>query len=311
MLTAYLTKDGFDLREREIPVCHDNDVLIQTAACGICEGDVFLYTNRKELSESVPMGHEGGGVVREVGKSVKNVFVGDQVTSIKGLAYAEYFTCRGDFVVKVPDNLDLSYAIGEAISCFVHASRRFGIRKGDRVAVIGCGYMGMGCVQMASILGAGEIHAVEPIQWRRNTALLHGATHEYDPTGKTPGRILEELGEFDVVIEAAGVASVIDLCTVLVKQHGRIVLVGYHQSDNGMRNVDMKTWNYKAIDVINGHVRRHDEKTQAMAEGLALLSENKLDFRGMIETYPLRNIRKAFDDLIGRKPGLYKAVLTF
>ena len=59
-----------------------------------------------------------------------------------------------------------------------------------------------------------------------------------------------------MVIEAAGVQSAVDLCTELVTQHGKIILVGYHQSNDGMRNVNMQQWNFKAIDVINGHVRR-------------------------------------------------------
>lgn len=310
MLMTYLTIDGFDIREEAVPVCKDDEVLIKTSACGICEGDVFQYTMRKNLPKPIPMGHEGSGIIHQIGKSIKGFSVGDKVTSIWG-AYGEFFTSRGDAIVKIPDNLDPSYALGEPISCFVHASQRFGINKGDRVAVIGCGYMGMGCVQMSRILDAREIYAIEPIKWRRETALKHGATHGYDPTEKTHQDILNELGEFDVVIEATGVAAVVDLCTILVRQHGRIILVGYHQSNNGIRNVDMKTWNYKAIDVINGHVRRNDEKCLAMERGIKLLSEGKLDFAGMIEMYPLKDIDNAFDNLINRKEGLYKAVLVF
>ena len=109
----------------------------------------------------------------------------------------------------------------------------------------------------------------------------------------------------------AGVEQVIEICTALVKQHGTIVLVGYHQSNNGMRTVDMKTWNFKAINVINGHVRRSDEKAAAMKYGMQLQSEGKLKFDGMIEYYALENVTEAFEALVARKAGLYKAVLKF
>ena len=310
MLMTFLTKDGFDIREQPIPVCNDNEVLIKTLACGICEGDVFQYKSHSGLSQPIPLGHEGSGVIQKVGKAVKGFSIGDKVTSLCG-AYGEYFKCSSEGITKIPDNLEPSYALGEPISCFVHASQRCGIKNGNRVVIIGCGYMGMGCVQMACFWGAGEIYAIEPIKWRRDVALEHGATQGYDPAGKTTTEILDEIGEFEIVIEATGVAPVVDLCTVLVKQHGKIILVGYHQSNNGMRNVDMKTWNYKAIDVINGHVRRDDEKSLAMKQGIKLLSEGKLDFKGMIQMYSLQDIKKAFENLINRKPGLYKAVIVF
>lgn len=309
MKTAFLTKTGFEIREEDIPPCGDNKILVKTIACGVCEGDVFQYKMRENLTEPVKLGHEGTGVVSKVGKSVTEFQPGDVVTSNWG-AYSEYFVVSPGDAARLPENVSPVYALGEPVACFVHASHRFGIVPGDRVAVIGCGYMGMGCVQMSRVLGAGEICAMEPIAWRRENALKHGATAQYDPTGKTPEDILADFGEFDVVIEATGAEAVIDICTLLVKQHGKIILVGYHQSNQGRRNVDMKTWNFKAIDVINGHVRRDDEKCQAMQEGMRLLAEGKLNFDGMIETYPLEEVEKAFADLLARKENLYKAVLV-
>jgi len=62
----------------------------------------------------------------------------------------------------------------------------------------------------------------------------------------------------------------------LVGLHGRIVLIGYHQSHGGMRAVNMQQWNYKAIDVVNGHARRVDEKVAAMWQGIDLMQQGHL-----------------------------------
>jgi L-iditol 2-dehydrogenase len=74
--------------------------------------------------------------------------------------------------------------------------------------------------------------------------------------------------------------------------------------------VPMQQWNFKAIDVVNGHVRRSDEKWQAMRAGIALLAAGRLDVAPLVSAYPLEEIETAFDDLASRLEGLYKAVLT-
>lgn len=310
MKAAYLTSDGFKISDLPLPTCGPNELLIKSVGCGICEGDVFQYKNRASLKERLLLGHEGSGTVHAVGANIKHIEVGDRVTSIGG-KYTEYFTETEDHLIPLPPSIDPLWALGEPIACFVHASGRFGTRPGNRVAIIGCGYMGIGCIEMAKIQGAGEIVAIEPLAWRRDQALKCGAHSTYDPTGKSSQDILADLGEFDIVIEATGVAPVIDVCTALVKQHGTIVLVGYHQSENGLRTIDMQTWNFKAISVINGHVRRENEKLEAMKYGMQLQSTGQLQFDGMVEYFSLSNITDAFEALVAKKEGLYKAVLKF
>jgi len=40
--------------------------------------------------------------------------------------------------------------------------------------------------------------------------------------------------------------------TEIVKEHGKLILVRYHQSAKGLSNINANLWNYKAIDVVNG-----------------------------------------------------------
>lgn len=308
MKAAYLSSHGFDLCEVPTPDYGLDQILIRTESCGVCEGDVFRYRTRKELKEPELLGHEGSGEVVAVGRNVSDVAPGDSVTALGG-AYAEYFVVESNAVIKLPSATDAHWTLGEPIACFVHASHRFGIQPGNKVAVLGCGYMGIGCLQMVKLQQAGTIIAIEPQEQRRDNAIHFGADTVYDPTGTKPEDVLEDLGEFDVVIEATGVAPAIDLCTALVKQHGRIILVGYHQSNHGRRDIDMKTWNYKAIDVVNGHVRRNNEKLFAMHEGIKLQSEGRLRFDKMLKAYTLDKIGSAFADLTSNKPGLYKAII--
>lgn len=195
------------------------------------------------------------------------------------------------------------------MACCVHAANRFGTRAGDKVAVIGCGFMGLICMQLAIHQGAGFVCAVDPVAERRQMAIEMGADVAYDPLQESGAQMLAAHGAFDVVIEAAGVQGAVDLGTELVTQHGRLILVGYHQSNDGLRTVNMQQWNFKAIDVINGHVRRMDEKVAAMREGMALLRDGHIDTAPLVQTYPFAQIDRAFRDLQSGQPGLFKAVL--
>lgn len=310
MKVAVLRQDGFQIAERPVPTCERGEILVKTMACGVCEGDVFTYRTRRDAALSpIVLGHEGTGVVSAVGAGVQELSEGDVVTAMDG-AYAEHFVTTPDHVVVLPQDMDPLYAMGEPIACCVHASHRFGIRDGDRVAMIGCGFMGLTCLQLARLLGAERICAIEPIDWRREVALQLGADAAYAPGDGLVESLLQEYGAFDVVIEATGVQGALDTGGDLVKQHGRLVLVGYHQSEGGMRTVNMKQWNFKAVDVVNGHVRRMDEKLEAMQESIDLMVAGRLRIEPLVTHYPLSHVQQAFDDLVGRKQGLFKAALV-
>jgi 2-desacetyl-2-hydroxyethyl bacteriochlorophyllide A dehydrogenase len=310
MQAAVLTLDGFVLEELARPAPGPQEVLIRTIGCGVCSGDVFVYQNRADFVATYNrLGHEPSGEVVAVGSEVTEFQPGDIVTALAMGAYSDYFTTEAARVVKLPPQVDPLMALGEAVACCVHAANRFGTKPGDKVAVIGCGFMGLICQQLAIHQGAAFVLAVDPVAERREMAVRMGAQVTADPTAVAAADLLAAHGEFDVVIEAAGVQSAVDLSTELVCQHGKIILVGYHQSNNGMRTVNMQQWNFKAIDVINGHVRRQDEKKAAMAEGMALLAAGKIDTAPLVTVYDFADTERAFQELSGGKPGLFKAVL--
>jgi threonine dehydrogenase-like Zn-dependent dehydrogenase len=310
MRVAVMTKDGMQIREQDMPACGADQILVRSLACGICEGDIFHYrVMRAKGGPEAIMGHEGTGVVAAVGARVEGYAEGDVVSTLGG-PYAEFYLAAPTMAAPVPTNVEPALALGEPIACCVHAARRFGVRLGDRVAVVGCGFMGLVCLQLARLQGASLICALEPLDWRREMALRLGANEAWGADGASAKELLKEQHDFDVIIEATGVQGGIDLVGDLVAQHGRVVLVGYHQTNDGLRTVNMKQWNYKAIDVVNGHVRRNDEKRDAMRVGLTLQSSGQLIVDPLVTRYPLDQAQRAFEDLANRKEGLYKAVLT-
>ncbi|MCE9616054.1 MAG: zinc-binding dehydrogenase [Lentisphaerae bacterium] len=311
MKAAFLTRQGFEFREQDIPSCGPDEVLVKTLVCGVCEGEVQHYRIRANMNPpEYLLGHEGSGIVEKVGANVTGLKAGDAVTALGG-KFTEYFVVPAERLVKLPSGVDPRWALGEPVACVIHAGNRFGTRVGDRVAVVGCGFMGLVALAVARLQGAAFICAFDPIPSRLKMAEQMGADVRINPQGRTPADVLKEVGgEFDVVIEAAGVQSAIDWCGELVRQHGRIVLIGYHMSDGGKRTINMQLWNYKAIDVVNGHCRRRAEKMAAMEAGVRLMAAGRLNLAPLVTYYDLSAVAEAFHDLDTRKEGLFKAALV-
>jgi threonine dehydrogenase-like Zn-dependent dehydrogenase len=254
------------------------------------------------------LGHEASGVVARVGRDVTTLAEGDVVTALSMPAFSDFFVATPDQLCMLPPEINPVFALGEPIACCVHASNRFGTVPGDRVAVVGCGFMGLICLQIAKHQGAGFICALDPDASGLERSKELGAEVALSPSVSHAQSILARLGDFDLVIEAAGTQSALDLCGDLVKEHGRI-LIGYHQSEGGMRTVNMQQWNYKAIDVVNAHVRRPAEKAEAMRQGVDLMRKGHIVTEPLVTAYGFSEIEQAFRDLSPRKPGLMKAVL--
>jgi aryl-alcohol dehydrogenase len=63
----------------ELESPRDNEVLVRNVATGICHTDISIGESRASAAKPLVMGHEGAGVVIEVGKNVKSVHPGDHV----------------------------------------------------------------------------------------------------------------------------------------------------------------------------------------------------------------------------------------
>jgi hypothetical protein len=72
----------------------------------------------------------------------------------------------------------------------------------------------------------------------------------------------------------------------------------------------MQQWNFKAIDVINGHVRRRHEKADAMRQGMELMRQGHIVTKPLATSYNLADTDLAFQDLARGATGLFKAALS-
>src|SRR6478735_9802384 len=146
MTAAVLTKPkSIELQKVELPRIKDDEVKIKVQGCGICSSSIPVWEGREWFSypsEPGSPGHEGWGIVEEVGDRIDDVKTGDRVAFLSFHAYAEYDVANRKSFVKLPQNLNDQPFPGEPLGCAMNIFERSDISIGDTVAIIGSGFLG-------------------------------------------------------------------------------------------------------------------------------------------------------------------------
>jgi threonine dehydrogenase-like Zn-dependent dehydrogenase len=294
-----------EIASEEVGSPDAGQVLVRIVACGVCASELHVW--EEPLPEyPVALGHEPVGTVEGIGRGVTRVATGDAVTGRFGPAFSDHVIVDEHVLVVVPPGLDLADSLGEPLGCVVEAHRRTPIGSGDSVAVVGAGYMGLLMLELLRIRGAGRVIAIDPRTDARSAAIELGAGEAFAPKDVSIGN---RAGAFDVVIEASGTQAGLDTATRLVREHGVISVLGFHQG--GRRTVDMEMWNWKSIDVVNAHVRRRDLLNEAMRRGLELIRRDRIHpARFVTHPFRLEDVDDAFEALAAKPAGFIKAVVV-
>jgi len=256
------------LEDRPTPViATPTDAIVRitkTTICGtdlhIMKGDVPTVTDGRIL------GHEGVGVIEQVGASLSNFSVGDRVlisciTSCGKCANCKkgmYSHCEngGGWIlgnridgtqaeyVRVPfaDNslypipagadeealVMLSDILPTGFECGVLNGR---VKPGDTVAIVGGGPIGLAALLTAQFYSPAEIIMVDVDDNRLEVSKKFGATKVVNNSdGKAAAKVmaLTDNRGVDVAIEAVGIPSSFDICQTIVAAGGHIANIGVH-----------------------------------------------------------------------------------
>ncbi len=140
-------------------------------------------------------------------------------------AMRETFDARPSALFKLPDGFDAAdAALLEPLGVAIHAIDLAKIKLGARVAVVGTGAIGLLMLQLARVVGASEVHALEPIPYRRDLASKLGADSVHD----TPESLLAATNNrgADVVLEATDTPDGPEAACTVARIGGKVVLVG-------------------------------------------------------------------------------------
>ena len=208
--TAKLTgKKTFTFFEEEIPELKDHEILIETISVGLCHSDIPAYFGtscmgfhrngyeamEKEISYPMGLGHEPVGKVIKTGKSVTRFREGDFVTGVAAGCFSTHIIAsETDRWTVIPSmNKPTEACLGEPMMCVANIVQAAAPRLGDRVAVIGCGFMGLMCIAGLKADNLGSLTAIDFVDEKLELAKKYGATHTINPAKENLEDVMYDL----------------------------------------------------------------------------------------------------------------------
>lgn len=246
-----------EIRPVEVPEPKPNEVQLRVKAVGICAWDSYLFQGISALG---PMpyiiGHEAVGVVEKVGSLVTKFKPGDKVFAASGSnnMMCQYINLEEDCIAKIPDDVeDYSKWVLEPTVCVVNLLALTQIQPGDRVVLVGAGYMGLLTLQgLMNSTQAGSVTVFEVRPERLEIARSYKPEFcfdPYSPEGEAHREWIRKTGGADVVIELSGAQSGYDLATELTADTaGKLVLGSWHRQE--MR-FDGNRWHLSGLTILN------------------------------------------------------------
>lgn len=324
---VYHGDHSISLEEKPKPtILKATDAIVRIIKTTICGTDLGIYKGKNlYMKEGTILGHEGVGIIEEIGDSVSQFKVGDKViisciTSCGSCEYCKkqlYSHCKdGGWILghmidgvqaeyaripyadnslyKIPATIDDDIAV--MISDILPTGHEIGVqygnvKPGDAIAIVGAGPVGMSVLLTAQFYSPSIIIMIDLDDNRLELAKKMGATHSINSGNEN---ILEEIKKIvgeegvDVAIEAVGIPQTWDICQKIVKPGGHIANVGVHG-----KKVDFEIqelW-IKNLTITTGLVN-----TNTTPMLIKIAASNKLPLDKLItHHFKLDEIEKAYD----------------
>jgi D-arabinose 1-dehydrogenase-like Zn-dependent alcohol dehydrogenase len=310
-----------------IPEPGPGEVLVKVGFCGICHSDLSLINGTFPAQRPVvTQGHEASGTIAQLGPGVTGWTEGDRVIVAAGRpcttcpncrrgdvanclriqlmafaydgAWAEYTVAQAVGLTRVPDNVPLEQAaiLADAVSTPFGAVVRTGrVGIGESVGVWGVGGVGTHIVQLARLVGAVPIIAVDIKPEVLDRAVELGADHVVD--AGDPGlrdKIAEMTGGrmLDVAFDAVGLKSTFEQALDSVGVGGRMVAVGMSDQSPTVGPTAMFGLTQKQV---LGHLGYQNVDIETLA---TLVSRGRLDLsRSISDIVTLEDIKLGIEKL--------------
>ena len=299
------------LDEVEIPALGFGQVLVDIQVSRICGSQIGEIDGVKGPDRWLPhlLGHEGGGIVMEVGPEVRHVKPGDRVvmhwrpgrgiearpaqykwgsrTANSGCitTFNRYSVVSENRLTAVPPDTDLEVCalLADTLTTgFGVIHNDAGVKIGESVVVIGCGGIGLGTVLGAHLAGAYPVVAVDLHDHKLEKALEFGATHTINTNRvdltESVRRILGG-GLADVVVDGTGQPAILEKAFALAGQQGRCVGVGVMAHD---RKLTLNTLPLHFGKTLTGSHGGSSLPADDIPRYLRMMNAGRFDPRGMV-----------------------------
>lgn len=314
-----------EVREVPRPKPAAHEVLVRVEASGLCHTDIHAARGDWPVQPGLPFtpGHEGVGIVEELGSDVTELAVGDRVAmpwfgygcgtcgycvdgretlceSQRNTGYSvdgglrEYSTADARCVVKVPDGVspvDAAPLTCAGVTTY-KAVKVAHVVPSERVAIFGIGGLGHLAVQYARIVG-GFVTAVDVTDEKLQLAKRLGADHLVNAAKVDAADAIQAEGGADVAIVLAASSDVFEQAFRSLRRGGRLVCVGLPK--DGAFPLPIFETVLKGLSVIGSIVGTR----QDLREVFALHAAGRTEV--VTETRDLADVAAAMEEVLAGK----------
>lgn len=303
----YLADGSIDLIDIRVDDPQDLEVQVQGGACGICSWDIATAKLGSRMTPMAPPGHEGVGYVVKVGRGVKGLKEGDRVA---GGGFATVRNLLAERVYQIPDSpLADEFWIVEPVSCAVTGIDHCRIKAGDRIAVIGTGFMGLLILQGLRHSPLDQLVAIDVVQPRLDLAKALGAHEIVNSATLDRAELVEALKarDFDVVVDTSGAQAGLDLATDIVKRGGLINLFGWLKGE--IATFNPTKWHGGGFTIVNSAPA--SKVRDPFPPAIRLIHQGIIDLRPLVtHVQPLAEYPALMDQILHGDSDYIKGVIT-
>lgn len=314
----YQGQKNVEIKELPMPVCGDNDVLIQNIYSSICGTDVAVYMKGPNTGHKVNVGgefgHETVSRVAAVGKNVTEFQVGERVYPYP--RYAKNDTRRAGTIggfseyILVPEArknhslYDVPEEISDRLACLIEpftvgcrAARRGMPKQGESAVVFGCGTIGIAAAVALKYFGMQKVMVCDVSDFRLGIAQGLGFavcnTEKENFTacaeayfGKAPS-LTGQTADIDCWLDAAGAEIVLEQFMQAGKLESRYVSVAVN---NSMRSLDLLHMTYAQKSIIGSGGYMPEDVRDVMK----IMTSGKWNLESIItQEFPLEKLSDA------------------
>ncbi|MFK3723300.1 alcohol dehydrogenase AdhP [Pseudomonas monteilii] len=314
------------------PLAH-GEALLKMQCCGVCHTDLHVKNGDFGDKTGVVLGHEGIGIVAEVGPGVTSLKPGDRASvawfyqgcghceycntgnetlcrQVKNAGYtvdggmAEFCIVSADYAVKVPDGLDSAAA--SSITCAgvttYKAVKSSHIRPGQWIAIYGLGGLGNLALQYAKHVFNARVIAIDVNDEQLAFAREMGADLILNPRSEEVAKIVQEkTGGAHAAVVTAVSKSAFNSAVDALRAGGRLVAVGLPSE---AMDLNIPRLVLDGIEVVGSLVGTR----QDLLEAFEFAAQGKVVPK--VTLRPIEDINDIFDEMLeGRIKG--RMVINF
>lgn len=318
MKIAEVNGDKIIIKETEdITLNGRQGAIVKVLGCGLCGSDIVKFKH-KIVHDGAVLGHEIVAIIDEI-NSDTDFKKGERIVTSHHIPcfectfckHGNYSMCKhfkatnifpGGFSEKVfvseehlknvayrvPEDMsDEEISFYEPLGCCVRAIKRCNLQQGDKVLVIGLGSIGLLMGEGLKAFGY-DVYGCDLIQERLELANKMGI------------KTMPENLEADAVFMTSGADKAIDTALKNIKQGGKILVFSSTPNNWGYANNEIY---YKELTVMGSY----SPSPADLKDSFELITQGKVNMKGLTTIYPLEKIQEAFDDTISNK--IFKAYI--